>query len=386
MKTSKLTQKVEKSKIRVMYDLARQKENVLNFTVGEPDFMTPRSIVEVSNRYFSEGYTKYTPNSGVDELREAIAEKYEPVVGHKICPNTDVIITMGATEALLVAMQTIMDPGDEILICGPYFSSYINQVLICHCKSVIVPTSEENHWIPKAEEIEKRITPKTKMLLLNSPCNPTGAVMDEETLRQIARICIEHDIVVISDEVYKEIRYDGKEYFSIASVKGMEERTIIVNSFSKTYAMPGWRLGYAVGPEWIISMMPKTHDVTCACVCAPFQYAGAYALRNCDEEVSQMVEKFRARRDLVYQGINSMEGLSAVEPQGAFYLFFNIKELGLTSEDFAYQLLDKEGVVLVPGTGFGDAGQGYIRFTYAANEEELKRGLERIEHFVKMYR
>lgn len=296
------------------------------------------------------------------------------------------IITMGATEALLVAMQTIMDPGDEILICGPYFSSYINQVLICHCKSVIVPTSEENHWIPKAEEIEKRITPKTKMLLLNSPCNPTGAVMDEETLRQIARICIEHDIVVISDEVYKEIRYDGKEYFSIASVKGMEERTIIVNSFSKTYAMPGWRLGYAVGPEWIISMMPKTHDVTCACVCAPFQYAGAYALRNCDEEVSQMVEKFRARRDLVYQGINSMEGLSAVEPQGAFYLFFNIKELGLTSEDFAYQLLDKEGVVLVPGTGFGDAGQGYIRFTYAANEEELKRGLERIEHFVKMYR
>ncbi len=386
METSRLTREIQKSKIRVMYDLARTKEDVLNFTVGEPDFMTPKSIVEVSNRCFSEGYTKYTPNAGVPELLEAIAEKYEPVIGRKICAKSQVIVTVGATEALLVAMQTVMDPGDEILICGPYFSSYINQVRICHCKAVIVPTKEEDGWIPKVEEIEKRITPRTKMLLLNSPCNPTGAVMDEASLRKIADLCMRYKIVVISDEVYKEIRYEEKEYFSIASIPGMEELTVIVNSFSKTYAMPGWRVGYAIGPEWIISQMPKTHDVLVACVCAPFQYAGAYALRNCDQEVAEMVAKFKARRDIVYQGINSIHGLSAIEPKGSFYLFFNIKELGLTSEEFAYQLLDKENMVLVPGTGFGEEGEGYIRFTYASDEESLKRGVERVADFVRRYR
>lgn len=383
METSKLTRQIQKSKIRVMYDLARKKENVLNFTVGEPDFMTPKEIVEVSNRYFSEGYTKYTPNAGVRELTEAIAQKYESVTGRNIQADSQVIVTVGATEALLVAMQTVMDPGDEILICGPYFPSYINQIFICHCKPVIVPTAEEDGWMPKAEEIEKQMTPRTKMLLLNSPCNPTGAVIDETTLREIAALCVRHQIVVISDEVYKDIRYNEEPYFSIASVEGMEELTVIVNSFSKTYAMPGWRVGYAVGPEWILSQMPKTHDVTAACVCAPFQYAGAYALRHCDARVEEMVAKFKARRDLVYQGINSIDGLSAVQPQGAFYLFFNIKKLGMTSEEFAYELLDKEGVVLVPGTGFGEEGEGYIRFTYAADEESLKRGLERIQRFVR---
>lgn len=386
METSRLTQRIQKSKIRVMYDLAAQKQDVLNFTVGEPDFQTPQRIVDVSNRYFTMGYTKYTPNSGIPELKEAVAEAYRPVAGRPISPEREVIITAGATEALLVVMQTVMDPGDEILICGPYFPIYVNQTYICQCKAVIVPTSEENGWVPDPADIEARITDKTKMILLNSPCNPTGAMIDRATLRRIAEICVRHQIVAISDEVYKDIRYDGEEYVSIASLPCMKELAVIVNAFSKTYAMPGWRLGYAVGPEWIISQMPKTHDATAVCVCAPFQYAGAFALRNCAEEAQEMLEKFKNRKNLIYQGINAIDGLSAIEPKGAFYLFFNIRRLGLTSEEFAFRLLEQEGVVLVPGSGFGPQGEGYIRFTYASDEESLKKGLARLERFVKSVR
>lgn len=385
MQTSELARKIKKAKIRVMYDLARQKENVIGLTVGEPDFQTPQRIIDVSNAYFNKGLTKYTPNSGMDVLKEAIAEKYAPSIG-PIDPYTEVIITVGAQESLLVSMETLLNPGDEIMICTPHYPSYIYQAYICHANPVLIETKEENGWNPDPAEIEAKITDRTKVIVLTSPCNPTGGEIGKETLEQIAEIAKKHDLIVFSDECYNRIRYSEEPFVSIASLPGMRERTLVLNSFSKTYAMPGWRVGYTIGPEWIIKEMPKTHDVMVSCVCAPFQYAGAFALRECDDEVEKMREIYRRRKDLVYQGINAIPGLSAIEPKGAFYLFFSIKETGLTSEEFAFTLLDKESLALVPGDGFGEAGEGYIRLTYAASDENLNEALNRLDHFMKTIR
>ena len=387
MQLSELAKSINKSKIRVMYDRARlmDADDILSFTVGEPDFATPKDIIDKANAYLSMGYTKYTPNSGVQELRDAIAEKFSPQI-RPINPQTEVMITMGATEAILVAMQIVLNPGDEIIAIAPMFASYLNQFKIVGCVPKIVNTTEENGFIPTAEQIEAAIGPKTKMLLLNSPCNPTGAEIPPEELRKIADVAVRHDLVVITDEVYKTIRYSDKPYVSIASMPGMAERTIVVDAFSKTYAMAGWRLGYAIGPEWLISKMPSTHDVTVACVNAPFQYAGAYALRNCDDEVLEMREKFRKRKDLIVSGIRSIPGMSCLDPAGTFYLWVNIKQLGMKSEDFCFDLLDKAHVAIIPGTGFGEAGEGYVRITYAANEDMLSRGIERISKYVASIR
>ena len=384
MQLSELAKSINKSKIRVMYDRARLlgADDILSFTVGEPDFPTPKDIIDVANDYLSKGYTKYTPNPGIPELQDAIAEKFSPQI-RPINPRTEVMVTMGATEAILVAMQVVMNPGDEIIAIAPMFASYLNQFKIVGCVPRIVNTTEENGFIPTAEQIEAAVTPRTKMILLNSPCNPTGAEIPLEQLKKIAEVAIRHDLVVISDEVYKTIRYSNSPYVSIGSLPGMAERTVVVDAFSKTYAMAGWRLGYAIGPEWLISKMPTTHDVTVACVNAPFQYAGAYALRNCDEEAFEMREKFRKRKDLIVSGIRTIPGMSCLNPAGTFYLWVNIKALGKSSEEFCFDLLDKAHVAIVPGTGFGDAGEGYVRITYAANEDMLSRGLERIDKYVR---
>lgn len=384
MQLSELAKSIHKSKIRVMYDRARLMgaDDILSFTVGEPDFATPKDIIDVANSYLSKGYTKYTPNSGIQELRDAVAEKFSPQI-RPIDPQTEVMITMGATEAILVAMQIVLNPGDEIIAVAPMFASYLNQFKIVGCVPRIVNTTEETGFVPTAEQIEAAIGPRTKMLLLNSPCNPTGAEIPPGELERIAEVAVRHDLVVISDEVYKTIRYSDRPYVSIASLPGMAERTIVVDAFSKTYAMAGWRLGYAIGPEWLISKMPSTHDVTVACVNAPYQYAGAYALRSCDAEALEMREKFRRRKDLIVAGIRSIPGMTCLDPAGTFYLWVNIKALGMQSEAFCFDLLDKAHVAIVPGTGFGEAGEGYVRITYAASEDMLSRGLERIERYVR---
>ncbi len=382
MQISELAQSITKSKIRVMYDLAGKKENVLSFTVGEPDFMTPKPIIDKANEYLSKGYTKYTPNPGILELREAIAEKFGPELKRRIDPETEIIVTVGATEAILVAMQTVMNPGDNIILADPYFTSYINQIKICHCSANLVPAREENAFCMTAEDIEAAVNGRTRMLLLNSPCNPTGAEYSAEELEQIARIAVKYDLVVISDEVYNTIRFGDEPYVSIAAMPGMAERTIVVNAFSKSYAMPGWRLGYAIGPAELITMMPKTHDVTVACVNAPHQYAGAWALRNCDGEVAGMREIFRKRRDLIVEGVNAIPGLKCFKPKGAFYLWINIKEFGASSEEFCFDLLEEQNMAIVPGSGFGAYGEGYVRMTYAADEETIREGIRRLSVFV----
>lgn len=386
MKISKLANSIQKAKIRVMYDIAREMDDVISLTVGEPDFKTPKSIVDVCIDYFNQGLTAYTPNNGLFELRKAVADYYSPITGHSINPDKNVMITVGAQEALVVAMQVLLDPGDDVLLCNPYYVSYLGQIKVCGCNPVFFPIDEENGWIPTLEALEAAVTDKTRVMIVNSPNNPTGSEIDRVGLEMIADFAIRHDIVVISDEPYNKIRYSEEPFVSISSISGMEDRSIVVNSFSKTYAMPGWRLGYAVGPEWIIQQMPKTHDVTVSCVPAPFQYAGAYALKNCDADVEMMVEKFKRRRDLVVEGINSIDGLSCIAPKGTFYLLFNIKELGVTSEEFAFGLLREEHVALVPGSGFGERGEGYVRLTFAKDEESLKEAIDRIRHYVERIR
>lgn len=386
MKVSQLAKKIQKAKIRVMYDMARGMDDVISLTVGEPDFKTPASIIEVSNRCFSEGMTAYTPNNGLYELRKAVADYYSPITGYEVDPDKEVMITVGAQEALVVAMQILLDPGDDVMLCEPYYVSYLGQIHVCGCNPVFVPTSEENRWVPTVEDLERTVTDRTRVMIINSPNNPTGCEISREELKKIAEFAIRHDIVVISDEPYNKIRYSETPFVSISSMPGMKERTLVVNSFSKTYAMPGWRLGYAVGPEWIISQMPKTHDVTVSCVPAPFQHAGAFALKNCDKDVEEMVRRFRIRRDLVVEGINSIPGLSCSAPDGTFYLFFNIKELGVSSEEFAFGLLEDKHVALVPGNGFGDLGEGYMRLTFAKDEEDLTEAISRIREYVEKIR
>ena len=280
----------------------------------------------------------------------------------------------------------LLDPGDDVMLCEPYYVSYLGQIHVCGCNPVFVPTSEENRWVPTVEDLERTVTDRTRVMIINSPNNPTGCEISREELKKIAEFAIRHDIVVISDEPYNKIRYSETPFVSISSMPGMKERTLVVNSFSKTYAMPGWRLGYAVGPEWIISQMPKTHDVTVSCVPAPFQHAGAFALKNCDKDVEEMVRRFRIRRDLVVEGINSIPGLSCSAPDGTFYLFFNIKELGVSSEEFAFGLLEDKHVALVPGNGFGDLGEGYMRLTFAKDEEDLTEAISRIREYVEKIR
>lgn len=380
---SELSKSIVKSKIRVMYDRAREinAADILNFTVGEPDFTTPGRIAAVACECIQSGMSKYTPNSGIDEFKEAIAEKFSKTL-HPINSRTEVLITIGASEAIFTAMMTVLNPGDEIIIPSPAWTNYDGQVKIVRGIHKPVITSEENNFIPTAEQIASQIGPKTKMLLLNSPNNPTGKEIPTDELKKIAEVAINHDLIVISDEVYKTIRYSESPYVSIASLPGMAERTIVVDSLSKAFASPGWRVGYAIGPEWLMKNMPKTHDCTVTGVCAPFQYAGAYALRNCDREAREMRDKFLERRNFLISKIREIRGLKYFEPDGAFYLWISIKDLKIPSEDFCFGLLAKEHMAIVPGSGFGAAGEGYIRFTYATGIDKLAEGCERLKRYV----
>ena len=378
---SNVAQSITRSAIRRMYDMAFEYKDTISFTVGEPDFVTPQNIIDVACEHLKLGETHYTPNSGINPLKEAIARKFSKEI-HPIDPVTEVVVTCGASEALLLVMQAVLNPGDEVLLCNPYWTSYMGQIKIVNAVPKFIHVKEEDGFVLDCDELERNITSKSKLLILNSPSNPTGSVVELEALKRIAQIAIKHNLIVISDEVYKKIIYDDIQYVSIASLPGMAERTIVVDSFSKSYAMTGWRLGFAFGPKEIIREMVKIHEASVSCISSPYQYAGVEALENSDHCIAEIVEKFRVRRELITKGINRIKGLSCKPPKGAFYLFVNIKELGIPSEQFAVELLKKTGVVLVPGAGFGVSGEGYIRMSFATNEQNITEGLNRIDSFV----
>jgi len=370
------------SGVRKMFNLAQQYEGVINLSVGEPDFDTPKHIVEAAINAMKEAYTHYTPNAGLKEFREAAAEKVKAENGIDADPETEVIATVGAMGGLSLAILTVVDPGDEVLIPDPGFPSYKAQVVLAGGRPVPYTLVEENGFLIDVEEIKKLITEKTKAIIINTPSNPTGTVLNEKNLREISEIAIENELLVISDEAYEAIIYDGLTHISIASLPDMKERTISIFTLSKTYAMTGWRIGFAVANEDIISQMTKLQEHISAHPSSISQKAAVAALRGGNDCVKKMIAEYSERRELLLKGLSEIPGFRCTRPQGAFYVFPNIKGFKMSSEKFSMQVLEKAKVVVVPGTAFGKHGEGYVRISYATSREKLANALSRIKNML----
>lgn len=371
------------SSIRKMFNMAQGMDNLISFALGEPGFVAAEHIAEAACTAIHKGETHYTVNSGLLPLRQALSKKMKSKKGVEYAPESEIMVTSGGVEALYLSMKVLLDPGDEVVLGSPYFPNYMGQIGMCEAVPVIVPLLEEDGFQYNIENLRKAITDKTKLLLINSPSNPTGSVTSEKVLREIAELCVKKDLYLITDEVYQEFIYGDVPFFSIASCPGMKERTVIVDSFSKTYAMTGWRCGFALGPEPIISQMVKIQENLVSCVNTPTQYAAMAALEGPQDVLKEMLSQYDENRQLLLREINTMAGLSVIVPQGAFYAFINIKKTGLSSEEFAIRLLKEGRVVVVPGSGFGEAGEGYIRISYVVSREDTVEGLKRIRSFME---
>ena len=371
---------MQPSGIRKFFDIVSEMPEAISLGVGEPDFDTPWHIRDAGIYSLEKGRTFYTSNSGLKELRIEICNYLERRFNLKYEPLEQTLITVGGSEAIDLAIRAMVNPGDEVIIPMPSYVSYLPCVQLAYGKPVIIDLKEENQFRLTAKELEDAITEKTKILILPFPNNPTGAIMEKDDLEAIAKVCIEKDIIVVSDEIYSELTYK-EDHVSIASIPGMIERTIVINGFSKAFAMTGWRLGYAAGPEEIIKQMTKIHQFAIMCAPTTAQYAAVEALKNGDEDVAEMRESYNQRRRFLLSTFKEM-GIECFEPYGAFYMFPNIKKFGLTSEEFATQLLRAQKVAVVPGTAFGDCGEGFLRISYAYSLDNLKEAMGRIKLFI----
>ena len=381
---SKKVTSIKPSGIRKFFDIVGEMQDAISLGVGEPDFETPWHIREEGIYSLEKGKTVYTSNSGLKELRVEICNYLQRRFGLSYDPLKETVVTVGGSEAIDMAMRAMLDSGDEVIIPEPCYVSYVPCVILADGVPVTINLKNENEFRLTAAELEAAITPKTKMLVLAFPNNPTGAVMTKSDLEAVADVVIRHDLFVLSDEIYSELTY-GTDHVSIASIPGMKERTIVINGFSKSYAMTGWRLGYACGPAEIIRQMTKIHQFAIMCAPTVSQYAAVEALRNGDPDVERMRESYDGRRKFVVATLREM-GLECFEPLGAFYVFPSIREFGMTSDEFATRLLQEEKLAVVPGTAFGDCGEGFIRISYAYSLEKLKEALSRLERFTKTLR
>ena len=376
---------LQPSGIRKFFDIVAEMDDVISLEVGEPDFDTPWHIRDEGIYSLEKGRTFYTSNSGLKELRMEIAAYLQRTQGLEYHYLSQIFVTVGGSEAIDLAMRAMINPGDEVLIPQPSYVSYEPCVVMADGKPVVIELKEENQFRLTPEELEAAITPKTKILVMPFPNNPTGAIMEREDLEKLVPIIEKHDLFVVSDEIYGELTYGGKKHVSIAALPGMQERTILINGFSKAYAMTGWRLGYACGPKEVIRQMVKIHQYCIMCAPTTSQYAAVEALRNGDEDVRRMRESYDERRRFVLFTLKEM-GLPCFEPEGAFYVFPCIREFGMTSDEFATNLLKEEKVAIVPGTAFGNCGEGYLRISYAYSIESLKKALKRLENYVRRLR
>lgn len=379
---SPVVQAIPPSGIRRFFDIAAEMDDVISLGVGEPDFVTPWSIRESCVYGLEQGYTSYTANRGLLELREEICALQKRNFNIDYDPKTNVLVTVGVSEALDIAMRAILTPGDEILIPEPCYVSYKACASLAGAVPVAVPAKIENNFSITPADLEAHVTNKTKALLIGYPNNPTGAILTKEQLMDIANFAQEHDLIVISDEIYGDLTYGGERHVCFAGLPGMKDRTILLNGFSKAYAMTGWRIGYAMSNPAIISAMTKIHQYTMLCAPITAQIAAVEALRHGEKYMKKMVSEYDKRRRLIYDGLTNA-GLKCFEPKGAFYIFPDITSTGLTSEEFAEQLLMKEHVALVPGTAFGQCGEGYVRCSYATSVTKISEAIARIEHFVQ---
>jgi aminotransferase len=383
-KSSRRVASIPASGIRRFFDLLASMENVISLGVGEPDFVTPLKIRNAGIRAIEEGQTRYTSNFGILELREAVAVHLDRLYGVSYDPTREIILTTGVSEGLSIAFLSILDSGDEVLCPDPCFVAYMPAVVLAGGVFVPVPTSVENGFRMRAEDLESRITPRTKAIMLGYPANPTGAVMERGDLLAVAEVAARHDLFVVSDEIYDRLVY-GVEHTCFASLPGMRDRTILLGGFSKAYAMTGWRLGWATArPDVLVAMM-KVHQYVMMSAPTISQYAGLEALAAGEEDVRGMVAEYDRRRRLIVSGFNSM-GLSCFEPRGAFYAFPSIAVTGLSDEEFAEKLLQEERVAVVPGSAFGEQGQGHVRACYATSYENIERALEAMGRFVQRHR
>lgn len=374
---------IEPSGIRKFFDLVSEMDDAISLGVGEPDFDTPWHVREEGIYSLEKGKTFYTSNAGLMELREELAHLIYRRQHVSYDPVHEIMITVGGSEAIDLALRTMLDPGDEVLIPQPSYVSYLPCAMLADGKPVVIRLEEKDQFKLTPEKLKEAITEKTKVLILPFPNNPTGSVMDFGDLKAIVDIIEENDLFVISDEIYSELTY-GKEHVSIISFPGMRERTIYINGFSKAYAMTGWRLGYAAGPKVILEQMLKIHQFAIMCAPTTSQYAALEAVKNGDKDIAHMREAYDQRRKYLVHALNKM-GLTCFEPFGAFYVFPSIRSTGMTSDEFANRLLEEEKVAVVPGTAFGECGEGFLRISYAYSIEDLKIALERMERFVKKH-
>ena len=375
---------IKPSGIRKFFDIVNEMEDAISLGVGEPDFDTPWHIRDEGIYSLEKGRTFYTSNAGLKELRTEIVKYIHRTQGVSYDPMKEVLVTVGGSEAIDLALRAMVNPGDEVLIPQPSYVSYEPCAILADAVPVIIELKEENEFRLTARELQDAITDKTKILVLPFPNNPTGAIFEKRDLEEIAEVVKEKDLFVISDEIYAELTYKEK-HVSIASLPGMKERTILINGFSKAYAMTGWRLGYACAPAVIMEQMIKIHQFAIMCAPTTSQYAAVEALRNGDDDVAQMRESYNQRRRYLMHAFQEM-GLKCFEPYGAFYVFPCIKEFGMTSEEFAERLLREEKVAVVPGTAFGDCGEGFLRISYAYSLDNLKIAMEKIGHFISRLR
>ena len=381
---SKTIVNIKPSGIRKFFDIVSEMDDVISLGVGEPDFDTPWHVRKEGMDSLEKGRTFYTSNSGLLELRQEICNYLKRKHNVEYDPRKQVLITVGGSEAIDIGIRAMCDPGDEVLIPQPSYVSYEPCTILAGAKPVIINLKAENEFRLTAEELEEHITDKTKLLILPFPNNPTGAIMERKDLEAIAEVIIKHDLFVMSDEIYAELTYKEK-HVSIAEIPGMYERTILINGFSKAYAMTGWRLGYACGPQEIIAQMTKIHQFAIMCAPTTSQYAAIKALRDGDDDIAEMRNAYNQRREFLMDAFKEM-GLECFEPFGAFYVFPCIKEFGITSDEFATRFLEEERVAVVPGNAFGDSGEGFLRISYAYSLDNLKIAMEKMKRFVEKLR
>lgn len=378
---NKKVREVKPSGIRKFFDIAEQMEDVISLGVGEPDFQTPWQIRQAGIRSLENGRTKYTSNWGLIQLRNEIARYVKRKYNLSYDPEHEILVTVGGSEAIDMCVRAVVEPGDEVIIPQPSYVCYEPAVALCGGVPVIIETKAENEFKLTKEELLAHLSPKTKAVILPYPCNPTGAIMEKADLEALAEVLRERDIVVISDEIYAELTFGETKHVSIASIEGMAERTLVVNGFSKTFSMTGWRLGYACGPKPLMEQIVKIHQYMIMCAPTTSQYAAVEALRNCDDAVEEMLEEYDVRRRLIVNGFNKL-GLTCREPKGAFYAFPSIQSTGMTSDEFCEKLLTSKHVALVPGTAFGASGEGFVRASYCYSHNHLKEALKRIGEFL----
>ena len=370
------------SGIRKFFDIAATMEDVISLSVGEPDFPTPWAIRKAGIESLQKGKTKYSSNWGLIKLREEISNYMERKLNLKYCPDNEILVTVGGSEAIDACMRAVIEPGDEVIIPQPSYVCYEPMAALAGGKPVIIDVKAENNFKVTPDELSAVITDKTKLLILPYPCNPTGAIMEREDLESLYEVIKDKNILVLSDEIYSELTFGGKSHISPACIDGMKERTVIVNGFSKAFSMTGWRMGWACGPKEIISQITKIHQYAIMCAPTTSQYAAIEALRNCDEDVAYMMKQYDMRRRMMVKGFNDI-GLTCNEPKGAFYAFPSIKSTGMTSEEFCEKLLYAKNVAVVPGTAFGDSGEGFIRASYCYSVEHITEAIKRIGEFLK---